>query len=115
MEVIEKTTFRGGYERVLALKQCTIPSGPVFSGPALVLYAEAEENVLVSTSPTLAAVRDHRTFRSMFPCGTMSKVTSSELGDPVAHASIIFHHRYYNPLLESWYGALDSIELRAVL
>ncbi len=117
MDVLEKTTFRGGYERVLALKQFTVPGAatPLFPGLALVLFAEAEENILVATSPTLAALNDHGTFNAMLPRGTMKKVVSSIDGDPVAHASIIFHHRYYNPLLASWYSKLHIRELRAVL
>ncbi len=116
MDVVQKTTFIGGYERVLALKQFDSPYGtkPVYSGPALVLLAEAEENVLVSTSPTLSALCDQKTFSLVFPHGTLRHVASSGVGDAVPHASLIFHHQYYNPELESWYGGLLASRLAAV-
>ncbi|HET6418845.1 MAG TPA: alpha/beta hydrolase [Geobacteraceae bacterium] len=117
MDVLEKTTFTGGYERVMALKQFAVPdpSERLFPGPALVLYAESEENVLVATSPTLAALNDLGTFRAILPRGTIKKVVSRDGGDPVAHASVIFHHGDYNPLLASWYSGLPARELRTAL
>ncbi len=117
MDVLQKTTFRGGYERVLALKQFDAPDNvrPLFTGPALVLFAEAEENVMVSESPTMAAFRDQGIFGSIFPQGVMRSVISSEGRDPVAHASLIFHHKYYNHQLEFWYRGLQTQALKAVL
>lgn len=117
MDVLQKTTLRGGYERVLALKRFDVPDAaePVFAGPALVLFAEAEENVMVAKSPTMAAFSDQKIFKFIFPQGAMRKVVSSEVGDPVAHASLIFHHKYYNRHLESWYDGLQAPELLAVL
>jgi hypothetical protein len=117
MDALQNTTFRGGYQRVLALKQFDVPDNmkPVFTGPALVLFAEAEGNVMVAKSPTMAAFSDQKTFRSIFPHATVRSVVSTEEGDPVAHASLIFHHKYYNRHLESWYDGLQTPELRAVL
>jgi hypothetical protein len=117
MDVVQKTTFRGGYERVLALKQFDAPDTvePVFAGPALVLFAEAEENVMVAKSPTMTAFSEQKIFNSIFPMGTMRSVVSSDKCDPVVHASLIFHHKYYNSHLESWYGALGGREFRTAL
>jgi hypothetical protein len=117
MDVLHKTTFQGGYERVLALKQFNMPSAnkPAFAGPALALLAEAEENVLVPGSPSLKTLRDDTTFRLLFPEGTVLEVISSGDRDPVAHASLIFHHRNYNPMLESWYSRLHASKLLAAL
>ena len=117
MDVVQKTTFLGGYERVLALQHFAIPVDvkPLFTGPALVLLAEAEENILVPTSPTLSAMNDSRTSRVIFPHGAIEHVVSSDEGDPVAHASLIFHYRNYNPLLGSWYGRLHAPGLMAAL
>jgi pimeloyl-ACP methyl ester carboxylesterase len=117
MEVLQKTTFIGGYERVVALKQFTMPAGskPVFTGPALTLLAEMEENVLVPTSPSLAVLRNCENYKTLFPNGTLRHVASTGDEDAVAHASLIFHHRCFNPHFESWYGRLHAPKLLAVL
>jgi len=117
MDVLEKTSNRGGYERVLAMKQFTMPDPgePIFEGPALALLAETEENMLVPTSPTLAALGDPATSRRLFPNGTVRKVVSHHADDPVAHASLIFHHRFYNPLLRTWYDRLREPRLVSVV
>jgi hypothetical protein len=117
MDVLRKTTFMGGYERVLALKQFGIPdeTESLFSGPALVVLAEAEENVLVAKSPSLKILRDACSFSRLLPQGSLHHVTSCREEDLVAHASLIFHNQYYNPLLDSWYERLASTRLKAVL
>lgn len=108
MEVIEKTSCRGGYERVLALKDFAVPDGsrPLFEGPHLTLLAEAEDAMLVPGSPALAALRETESLRRIFPGGTVRTVSSPDSGDTVAHASLIFHHHCYNPLLKSWYDGV---------
>jgi hypothetical protein len=117
MEVIEKTSCRGGYDRVLALKDFSRPdvSRPLFNGPLLALLAETEEAMLVPGSPGLAALRDPETRRGLFPNGTMETVVSPNADDTVAHASLIFHHHCYNPLLESWYDRVDEPGLVAAI
>jgi hypothetical protein len=117
MDVVQKTTFLGGYQRVIALKDFAFPDGskPVFSGPALILMAEAEENILVPTAPTLSALCDEETLGRIFPLGLVRKVVSPENGDPVVHASLIFHYNYYNPLMGHWYGRLNSPSLLSAL
>ena len=117
MDVVQKTTFLGGYQRVLALKEFAVPNDakPIFSGPALILLAEAEGNVLVPTAPTLSALSDEKTLGRIFPLGAVRHVISSEDGDPVAHASLIFHYNFYNPLMGHWYGRLHSPSLLSAL
>jgi len=117
MQVIETTPAVGGYQRVLALKEFTRPDGarPIFTGPALTLLAEDEENLLVPSSPTLALLRHQEKKNSLFPRGVLWKVTSGDPGDAVAHASLIFHHHCYNPLIRAWYDKLQAPLLTAAI
>ena len=117
MDVIEKTTCRGGYERVLALKDFPLPdtSKPLFSGPSLVLLAEAEESMLVPGSPGLKLLQNRENLRSFLPNGAASTVKSAVPGDSVAHASLIFHHNHYNPLLKSWYDIVSGQGMAAAI
>lgn len=110
MEVVTKTPARGGYQRVLALDDFSLPSAeqPIFAGPSLVLLAEAEEDILVPASPTLTALRNPDIRAFLFPRGRVRTVTSRSAGDAVAHASLIFHHHCYNPLIEAWFDKLQA-------
>lgn len=108
MDVLERTSCAGGYERVLALEEGSAATGPIFSGPALVMLAEEEDSLLVPGSPTLGALRDAETRLRLFPRGKCRTVTSPVRGDAVAHASLIFHHHCYNPLIEEWYERLAT-------
>jgi len=105
MDVIAHTSCLGGYQRVLALRDFSMPdtSRPLFEGPQLTLLAEAEDAMLVPGSPSLLSLRNPETYGRMFPCGAVRTVRSPDPGDPVAHASLIFHHHCYNPLLKGWY------------
>jgi hypothetical protein len=117
MEAVEKTPAVGGYERVLALRDFAPPAAerPIFAGPALALLAEREEDILVPASPTLKALRDQETRDALFPRGKVKTVYSRTPGDAVAHASLIFHHHCYNPLIEAWYDKLRAPLLFAVV
>jgi hypothetical protein len=117
MGVVEKTPAVGGYQRVLALREFAPPADglPLFSGSALVLLAEAEEDVLVPASPTLALLRDADARPRLLPRGKVQKVVSRADGDVVAHASLIFHHHCYNPLIEAWYDKLQAPRLFAAV
>jgi len=117
MQVIETTPAAGGYQRVLALKQFARPDGlrPIFTGPALTLLAEDEENLLVPSSPTLAMLRHPDRKHALFPRGVLWKVMSGTPGDAVAHASLIFHHHCYNPLIKIWYDKLQAPRLTAAV
>jgi len=117
MQVIETTPAAGGYQRVLALKQFDRPDGsrPIFAGPALTLLAEDEENLLVPSSPTLALLNHPVRNSWLFPRGVFWKVSSRTPGDAVAHASLIFHHHCYNPLIRTWYDKLQAPRLIAAV
>lgn len=105
MDVIENTTAKGGYERMLALREFPAPDGKnvLFSGPTLLLLAEAEESILVPNSPTLTKLGDSSEFKDIFPQGECRQIVSGNSADPVSHASLIFHHKYYNQALVDWY------------
>jgi len=116
MGVLESTSCLGGYERVMALRSAPkTPDGVVFGGPALVLLAEKEDELLVPTSPTLASLRDDESRARLFPRGKVRTVISPVSDDAVAHASLIFHHHCYNPFIEVWYDRLaPSLRLAVV-
>ena len=117
MAAVTNTPAIGGYQRVLALKDCAPPDANrrVFAGPALVLLAEREEDILVTTSPTLSALKDHDKRVALFPRGKVKTVYASATGDTVAHASLIFHQQCYNPLIETWYDKLLAPRLFAAV
>ncbi len=107
-DVIEYTTARGGYERVMALSKFSFPLLPVklFNGPVLVLLAENESDILVSSSPTLKLFSEPSLYSRILPSCLVKTVKSLTVDDGVAHASLIFHHEAYNTLLEKWYDKL---------
>lgn len=117
MDVVGKTSAGGGYQRVLALKDFPAPDyeTPIFTGQALALLAEMEESILVSTSPTLAALKNPDIRASVLPRGKVKHVISPVKDDAVVHASLIFHHHCYNPLIETWYDKLRQPALFAVI
>lgn len=106
--VIEYTSARGGFERVSAMRDFCFPNeaNSLFAGPALVLLAENESDILVPSSPTLQLFNDPDRYRNIFPAGKVKTVRSHNPDDGVAHASLIFHHEAYNAHLESWYEKL---------
>ncbi len=107
-DVIEYTSARGGFERVVALRDFRFPlfSRSLFSGPVLTLLAENESDILVPSSPTLKLFSEPSLYSRLFPSCIVKTVRSHIAGDGVAHASLIFHHEAYNTLLESWYDKL---------
>jgi pimeloyl-ACP methyl ester carboxylesterase len=107
-DVIEYTTARGGFERVAALRDFSFPAlaCTLFPGPVLVLLAENESDILVSSSPTLQLFDDPALYTRIFPTCRVKTVKSQVVGDRVAHASLIFHHEAYNALLDNWYDKL---------
>jgi hypothetical protein len=117
MDVVGKTPVTGGYQRVLAIREFPPPVAdpPIFAGPALVLLAEMEEDILVPSSPTLAALKNLAGRTALFPRGAVKTVSSRRDSDAVAHASLIFHYQYYNPLVESWYDRLQAPRLFAAV
>jgi hypothetical protein len=117
MEVVNKTPAIGGYQRVLALRDFSPPTGggPIFTGPSLTLLAEREEDILVPASPTLQLLQDPDSRKLLFPRGKLRIVASRLAGDPVAHASLIFHQHCYNPLLAAWYDQIQAPRLFAAV
>jgi len=117
MDAVAKTPAVGGFQRVLALRDFTPPTADtdIFTGPALILLAEGEEDILVTSSPTLAALRNPDIRERILPRGRVRIVTSRLAGDSVSHASLIFHHHSYNPLLEAWYDRLRAPALFAAV
>ncbi len=115
MAVIDQTPVRGGFERTLAIEEFQQPvhDTPLFSGPVLTLLAEAEESLLVPNSPTLALCREPRQYHRVFPGGRCLTVTSRQTNDPVVHASLIFHHQAYNPVITAWYRRFSAPSLMA--
>lgn len=107
-DVIEYTSARGGFERVVALRDFKFPllSRILFSGPVLTLLAENESDILVPSSPTLKLFSDKSLYSRLFPFCKVKTVKSNIAGDGVAHASLIFHHEEYNAFLERWYNKL---------
>jgi len=110
LAAVHEITVTGYYERALALKALTWPPahGPIFSGPALVLFAEDEDGVFVPTSPTLAALRTPSVAAQFFPRAAIHEVASADADDPVVHGSIVVHHRYFNPFITAWYERLSG-------
>ncbi len=116
MNVVGNTPAAGGYERVLALKELLPPGDEaVFAGPTLALLAEEEESILVPSSPTLSALRDPQLRTRLFPRIRVREVVSRRSSDAVSHASLIFHHHCYNPLIAGWYDKLRDPALFAVV
>lgn len=113
-DVIEYTTARGGFERVVALRNFRFPflSRTLFSGPVLVLLAENEADILAPSSPSLKMFGEPSLYSKILPACQVKSVKSDVVGDGVAHASLIFHHEAYNPLLEKWYDELLSSRLQ---
>jgi len=117
MDAVGKTPVQGGYERVMALKEFPLPTldFPIFAGPALVLMAEMEEEILVPSSPTLSMLKKLDSRTALFPRGNVKTVNSRVCNDAVAHASLIFHYRCYNPLIEAWFDKLLAPRLFAAV
>jgi hypothetical protein len=113
MEVVNKTPAIGGYQRVLAIRDFSPPTGalPIFTGPTLTLLAEKEEDLLVPASPTLQLLQDPDARKLLFPRGKVRIVSSRVSGDSVAHASLIFHQHCYNPLIRAWYDQIQAPQL----
>ncbi len=116
MDVIESTTAKGGYERLLAMRTFQAPTAgeKLYSGPTLLLFAEAEESILVANSPTLKQLRDPVEVKNIFPLAKCREISSGNSADPVPHASLIFHHEHYNQALAEWFCRQHELTRMAV-
>lgn len=115
--VLADTTYTGGYQRVLALRNLVSLKQfqTVFAGPTQIMLAEAECDILAPKSPTLALFGSHALTASHFPDARVCTVRSKVEGDPVAHASLIFHEQYFNPRIASWFERLHGQPLFAMV
>lgn len=99
LERVRSLTFMPGLQ---AMADQAIP---VTQTPALLLYAEKEDNVLTETSPTRLALE--RALPALFPRGRLYEVTNPS-GSPVQHASLLFHAANFRPFLQALYEEQKS-------
>jgi hypothetical protein len=117
LESIRSVDLTGACERVGALRQMLPPSSyftpgllPLCEAPALVMYAEKEESVVVSSSPARFAFETAH--RAYFPRSRFVTVHNKTGNSPVQHASLIFHSRNFRPHLAAFY---KSLRMRQVM
>jgi hypothetical protein len=106
----------GACERVQALKGMSAPAAyfspeilPLSDAPALILYAEKEGSVITERSPTRFALE--RAPRAYFSDVTVQVITNPR-GNPVQHASLIFHVFNFLPPIKDFYRRLKKRKLR---
>lgn len=114
---IQSIDATGAIERVQALRDMPSLSAwkasadlPLNQAAALVLYAEKETAALAVNSPTRAAFESALTV--FFPRGELRVVTAGQNGNPVQHASLIFHYFQFLPLIAAFYRRLKSSKTR---
>jgi alpha-beta hydrolase superfamily lysophospholipase len=112
METIARVDTRGACERMGALRAFSSPSDyfsqrllPLTEAPVLILFAEDEDAVIDSRSPTRSAF--NTAHRAYFPNGTCHTLANPG-GAPVQHASLIFHCANFLPPITRFYGALKT-------
>lgn len=115
---IRDISLTGSIERVRALTLMTPLTdhfspfmAPLSTAPALVLFAENEEAVLETQSPTRFAL-EHAT-RAYLPHGRVEHVVSRIRDQPVQHASLIFHAFDFLPHIQSLYREIRPAKLQA--
>ena len=106
----------GACERMQALRGMPGPAGyfspevlPLSDAPTLILYAEKEGSVITANSPTRFALE--RAPRAYFSDVSVQVVTNPR-GNPVQHASLIFHVFNFLPPLKAFYRRLKKGKLR---
>lgn len=99
-------------ERVQAMNNFTPLTAPrpLLAAPALILYAEKEDAVLRDDAPGRRALETG--LRAWFPRGRCLTV-SSRTGQPVQHASLIFHAWDFQPAIITFYRGLRQPQRRA--
>jgi pimeloyl-ACP methyl ester carboxylesterase len=102
----------GAGQRVHALTQMRPPSSyfsqkilPLSDAPTLIMYAEKESSVLTEQSPTRFALESAH--RAYFPHSHF-RVIANQDGNPVQHASLIFHCVNFTPPISAFYQHLKS-------
>lgn len=102
----------GAAQRVDALSRMRPPSSyfsqkilPLSDAPALIMYAEKESSVLTEQSPTRFALESAH--RAYFPHSHF-RVIANQNGNPVQHASLIFHCVNFAPPISAFYQHLKT-------
>jgi hypothetical protein len=112
MDTIARVDARGACERMAALRSFASPAAyfsprllPLTEAPVLVLFAEAEDSVIESNSPTrFAFTHAHRAYFPRGACHTLANPS----GTPVQHASLIFHSAQFLPPVTRFYRGLKT-------
>jgi len=109
-------TTTGACERMQAMVAMKAPTDyfgpgllPLSTAPALILFAENEEAVLVSEAPSLFAFK--QAHKAYFPNGSVREVRAKAGAQPVQHASLIFHVFEFLPPLQAFYARLRAMPL----
>ncbi len=99
-------------ERVQALRDFApfVTPRPLLQAPALVLFSEKEDAVLRAGAPGEAALRHD--LAAWFPRGECLTVANDD-GNPVQHASLIFHARNFRPPIMAFYRRLRAAQCAA--
>jgi pimeloyl-ACP methyl ester carboxylesterase len=118
MNTIREITPEGARERVRAMAEMPAPTEyftpallPLAEAPALVLFAEREEDVLDPGSPTCFALES--ALPAYFPRGRVHRVIAAPGCAPVQHASLIFHVFEFLPYLAGFYTKLRHAKLKS--
>ncbi len=118
MGTIRSVTPSGARERVEALRAMVAPTAyfsqvllPLTEAPVLILFAEREDSVLDSASPTRFALESAH--RAYFPHGRVQRVGALPGGAQVQHASLIFHVFEFLPHLGGFYSKLRHTKLKS--
>jgi pimeloyl-ACP methyl ester carboxylesterase len=112
MQTIARIDARGASERMRALCRFSSPAAyfsqrllPLTEAPVLILFAEDEDAVIDSRSPTrFAFSAAHRAYFPQSVCRTLC----NPRGAPVQHASLIFHIGNFLPPISRFYSAFKS-------
>ena len=107
---IEGIGVEGAMARVRAMRDLSCPASyltpellPLSHAPTLILYAEKEGSVLRDDSPARAALE--RACRTFFPRGE-TRTVDNPRGNPVQHASLVFHAENFLPHFGAFYRRL---------
>jgi pimeloyl-ACP methyl ester carboxylesterase len=111
VDSIRATTPTGACERLASLEAMPSPlefdhdSLPLSRAPALVLFAEKEDSIMIESSPTRRAFETR--LRRYFPKGSFLVVTNPQ-GGAVQHASLLFHCFNFNPPISRFFTRLHT-------
>jgi len=112
INTIQQIQDLGAHQRVDALAKMRAPSSyfsqkilPLSDAPTLIMYAEKESSVLSEQSPTRFALESAH--RAYFPHSHF-RVIANQDGNPVQHASLIFHCVNFTPPITAFYQHLKT-------